>query len=442
MKTGPLDPGKLPRPLSKPLPAKKEVSEAATGLDEFTLGKVRPSAKLLEKKRTAETARREAEGLWFGGQSNEGFRRVERDAADVNLVRVDLSVFFPGSKKGDSHAERVAKQLEANTKLEEEALARLTPEQQEQYRQLAERTKNDPDARLALQLLLIEGKLTADPRSNDGKTLLETLAGLTTQELACGIDRDALICDLIQEIAVPSAINQQDKGTCTVTAIQIMLAAQQPAEYARIIAGLASPQGEVRLRNGELIRREPNTDSADGSKRSISSLLWQPAMMEYGNGNLNYDNEADKHSDGHSGLYAHEVDRVMEGILGHKVATMHTQDVGVDALFASVAGAANAGQPVPVCVRWGVDKDGKHAYHEILVTKVENGRVYYTNPWGKEESMTFEEFRDRLTFASIPEPDASLFGQIKKVLPHLDQQQFQMQLDSLIKRHREAAFRP
>lgn len=43
------------------------------------------------------------------------------------------------------------------------------------------------------------------------------------------------------------------------------------------------------------------------------------------------------------------------------------------------------------------------ASHQVLVTRVADGRVHYRNPWGYETSLSEAEFRSRLTDAIIPE---------------------------------------
>ena len=40
--------------------------------------------------------------------------------------------------------------------------------------------------------------------------------------------------------------------------------------------------------------------------------------------------------------------------------------------------------------------------HQVLVTRIADGRVHYRNPWGYETSMSEAEFKSRLTDAFIP----------------------------------------
>lgn len=342
---------------------------------------------------TVSSARKSADAIWFlpqrdGAPEADGYRRIERDARDVNV-----------SDKGAG--KKAGGQIEANKNLEEKALKKLTKTQRQQYDRLAAQTKDDPLARLALQLLLLEGKLAGSKKSSGKKDLLAELDALTSQKLADGIKRSDLIGDLVQELAVPSSIAQHNRGTCTVTSVQILAAKNDPAEFVRLVGGLASPKGEVKLRNGKKITREPGTASDDGTKRSVSSRLWQPAMMEYANGSDDYDNKTDKHKKtGKSGLNASQVDQVLDGLMGAdaKVDSSIKSDKDKKNALKKMESELKAGKQVLAGIKWGIaNKDGKiDGSHKVVVSKIGKDRVYYTNPWGKEESMSRAEFEKRL----------------------------------------------
>lgn len=402
---------------------------------------------------TVEQARSAAEELWFGPVKNrDSYRTVERDARDVN-----------GSSPRDVTA-KAQEQLKTNRPLEDKALAGMSESERKQYQTIKEQTQNDPQAALALQILLLEGTLTDKSKPNTaGKNLLESLNDLSTQPVHQDIDQAKLVSDLVQELAVPSAINQKNRGTCTVTTLQIMMAMEEPAELTRIVGGLASPDGKVKLANGDTIAREEGTEKEDGSSRSISARLWQASLMEYGNGGkVTYDNSVKDglHSDGRSGLSAKEVDRIMDGLMGENVKLLERSSTSQQDIFAEIQKAAQAGELVPVGLEWGqADDNGEiHGGHKVLVTKIDidqerlqdidtrlakleaskaklsqqlsdikqapqikqdiaeveaqiaslqqeraavtsNPRVYYHNPWGKEESMSAEDFTLRLKSA-------------------------------------------
>jgi hypothetical protein len=335
--------------------------------------------------------RAKAEAVWFKGVSlDSAFRKGERDAADVNQV----------DAPADEEATRL---LEANRPVESERLKALSEKQRAQYDQVVEAVASDPQALLAMQVLLAEGKLPGKVKSSAGADLLTTLGGLAAAPVSPHIDRGAMLADLVQEIAVPSAINQQDKNTCCVASVQMLTAMQNPAEYARIVGGLASPDGAVTLANGSTLAREPGTDADDNSGRTAPSRLWQAAMTQFAMGDVGYDNATDSRNDGKWGVFGHELDRVVDALTNrdNPLLSVEGDYTGAD-MLRDVTKHANAGHPVPVCLDWGEkDKDGdEHPGHDILVTAVKDGRVFYNNPWGLQESMTTAEFEQRAWWAN------------------------------------------
>lgn len=338
--------------------------------------------------RTPADVRRNADALFFDRSRQQAdFRTIECDAKDANAAVCKAEVL-------DAQG-----QIKANQSLEETALSALSPSEQAQYQRIAAQTKNDPMARLALQVIAIEGKLTARPPSHDGKTLLQTLDELTSQPMAKGLDRSALISDLIQEIAVPSCIAQKNRGTCTVTSLQIMLSMSSPAEYARLVSGLASPGGQVKLANGDTLPRLPGAEQPDGTPRTASSRLFQTAMMDYANGSERYQNTKDG-----GGLDKDELERAIEGVLDRNVDSYAAHDGNRADLMGMIDERLQNG-PVLVAIKFGQRNDDgfDHANHQLLVTRMDRDRVYYTNPWGKQESMPRQEFMERLKDVNFSE---------------------------------------
>lgn len=363
--------------------------------------------------KTAAEARRAAEEVWFANrpEESESYLRAERDAFDVNSPRVDpFGTPIPPDEEGDRMA---LGQMEANRALEKAALQELPAGARQQYEDVARRLEQDPQAGLALQILLLEGKLTHGPRAEDGDDLLTSLHELATHPAAEGIDREALVGDVVQELATPSAIAQKNRGTCTATTLQIKLALERPAEYARLVAGLASPTGEVQMANGDTLRREPGTGTGAQLQaqyqgkpvmihdlRSVSSQLWQPALMQYGYGpDHDYDNRTDTVSGG-AAPGVSMVNRMASGLSGQEATFVRSwreeggqQVDNRDAVLAALRREV-AQRPVAAGIVWG--EQDRPGGHEILVTRMDAERVYFDNPHGIEESMALAEFKDRL----------------------------------------------
>lgn len=357
------------------------------------------------------------------------FRRVERDPRDAHASRyldtmrdrsaAEARKTPPPAPGAPSREQRAATLSQAAAKLEQEALAKWDSIRDLRYTQVRELIADDPMAKLAWQTLLITGKLdkTAEP-AHDGKPLYDHIVALSRQPLAPGLDRKTLLADLIQEIAEPACIAQHMRSTRTVTSAQIMLAADRPAEYARIVAGLAGPGAVATLGGGVLVR-----DDADPAKcgRTQSSALFQAACMELGNGEFDYDDAKDQSGPASTvikgyarGLGPEEVPIVLEALTGSKWLFAKSDTSGQGGLMAwgSQEGAAPPAvtlaaikaitakqRPVVAAVTWADDlKDPRAPLsgHALLVTGVREGRVYYCNPYGAEESMSEADFLARV----------------------------------------------
>ena len=310
-------------------------------------------------------------------------------------------------------------QLQGNQRAEMAAFNQLPPADQARFRLLKEQTREDPHARLALQGLLVEGKL-GQGRGQAGPSLMAALGAMAEAPLAEGVDRKAFLAETIQEIATPGAISQQDKGTCAVAAVQIMMAAQHPAEYVRILTGLARPEGRVTLAGGASLPRYPGAEQDDGSTRTTGSRLWQASLMDFANGERSYDAAADRTFDvgaapetqgGQYGLRFTELDRAVDALAGRDVPLAvrpGKQDLQADPAARAgwrrqvsglLPGLAR-GQALTVSLEWGgVDAAGHvHGGHQLVAKAYDPATrtVTLQNPWGKTDTMSLAEFERRL----------------------------------------------
>jgi hypothetical protein len=358
-----------------------------------TLEELGPKAGVIDNgPRTKESALKEMDELLRGDElsKEENSATVLRDAPHVN----DAADTNPTSARHKA----AAAQVEANQALEEEALKNLSTEDQKKYEAVKQTCvdQNDPVAELALQKMLLEGKLPGAKDLQGGSTTLDHLAKLadTNTPLAEGVDRNQLVTDLVQEIATPSSIAQRNRGTCAPTTIAIDLAMNNPAEYVRIASGLASPEGKVTLAGGQELVREEGTAAPDGTPRSVSQRLMGSAFMEFSNGKRDYENSTGKGA----GAWADDLDPLFEAVYNRDMSAerLDTPEKRAQAMN-TIADELASGQNVPVALEWG---GGGDAYHKVLVTGTEtvDGKEYvkYINPWGREERMEASEFERRL----------------------------------------------
>lgn len=299
-----------------------------------------------------------------------------------------------------------------------EAFAELTPSQRAQALDVFKATNSAGQARLVeLAQREVNGRPALLDVDAEGQTLLSRLESLATGELSndferSGVEREALLASILAECADPGEVEQASKNTCTVTCMQYQLCEQNPAEYVRLMEGMVTGDGRVAMRSGAELRVERDALPPDDEpRRSASERIFQAAMMEYSNGGESYSNATDKSSGKRFFFFSYQRDGLIQS----------QQERGLEALFGrnftnrdnDVVDLLSDRSPLDTYVRmkWGEDKRQGHA---VVVTRVENGRVYFRNPWGptsdpvgttysdpprqlenrhiREESMTVDEF--------------------------------------------------
>jgi hypothetical protein len=219
----------------------------------------------------------------------------------------------------------------------------------------------------------------------------------------------------MQEIAFPSSISQQYRGTCTVTTAQILLARTHPAEYARIVAGLAAPGTEaVTMAGGGQWQREPGTETYDSSDRTASSRLFQAAAMEAMYPDGDYDNQLDKNrfADGHLGggggpSALAGVVRDLFGPTAFVAARYMYESGGAGPFTDAIIEAATQGHPTLVALYKAASAEAKDsgAGHNILVIEATAEGVRFINPWGQVETVSKADLAGMVMGAVFVNPD-------------------------------------
>ena len=109
----------------------------------------------------------------------------------------------------------------------------------------------------------------------DGTTVLDSLVRMAAKG-------DGVVGDVMYDLVNPGRIWQGRAPTCTVSSMQYELAQQDPAEYARLMAGLVC-DGKVTMRGGgELTCDVPwalQASHAAKDRRSDSEAIFQAAAM-------------------------------------------------------------------------------------------------------------------------------------------------------------------
>lgn len=237
--------------------------------------------------------------------------------------------------------------------------------------------------------------------------------------------RTILMGELIRNIANPGRITQGLKGTCAATCIEIYLAERDPVEYARLCAGLMTPDGRVKLRNDDKLSRDEDVLAPDEHefRRSPVSRIFQVACMEYAYPELDYRNDIDGQLQGSentgTGLSLKAFERLLHAISGETWKTISdgfsqfAKLLGLDSSklpdlhrdgLAIIERSTRAGEPVFATIelakvrtplrRAASNGTAEHAAHKVRVLAVdrEKGTVLYDDPMDPQQSW-FEGVR-------------------------------------------------
>jgi hypothetical protein len=315
--------------------------------------------------------------------------KVIADPPDVNKPDAAL----------DAAARRAltAPTLQAATR---QALGKLSAAERKQYDALTATLKDQPRALAALQGLARSGKLGSVDLAG-GQSLLTHLHALGTQVLDPRVQKagqGALLAQTLLELAEPGAIAQKGVNTCGATVVQHMVARDHPAEYVRLIAGLASPAGAVKMQDGAVLRRDAAWDAeVDVSKRfggvrSIPSRLLQPAFMHHAC-TFEYQNRRD-------GSIIPLVDMAVMGIvpwgMTRLIKSLTARDFDWDvatrtSTFERRMREATPERPVPIALNYA-ERRGEIGPHWVQVVGFDaaTNRVIALNPWGRKETIPLD----------------------------------------------------
>ena len=320
------------------------------------------------------------------------------------------------------------------------AYASASPDQQAKIADLVDKTA--PEDLPALSQMVANPTMMQAKDANGG-TLVDNLDTIANQPLNSAINNatpQSLLHSVLDETLSPKTeINQGDYGTCTVTSLQYALAAKQPAEYARLIAGLSSTAGTAIMAGGGQLnlQTEYYQNHLNGDDRSASESMLQAAAMDYGDGEDTYNASTDKNqtagqsgTQGGGGLSTSGQSAVASQLFDHPYVTdnLNTPQDASNALDQlKLLNDDSLNNPIIVDVKLGdLSNPG---YHAMEYQKTENGQVYFRNPWGAgnympEQGMTCvdpakgiytmseDNFKQRAYSMSVPasEPTRSSGG--------------------------------
>lgn len=322
--------------------------------------------------------------------------------------------------------------LSAHKAAYQQALAALSPDERAQVVALQHGLASRPQGQAALVKLLVSGQLH--------EPVLANLDRMSRMPLARGIARADLLESTLNDLAQPDSIVQGIRASCESATSQSLLARSHPAEYTRLLVGLASPGGQVPAADGKHVLTRPADWHAQrgglslfvrffdwitghgSAERSTTGQLFQPtfanlAMVASHGAGYRYDNRHDCNLDPHGQTYWN-TDRQDNGITNAELATALTAVTGRpyayttrDLLTSHDSGerqrAARAvyrglaqGEAVPIVIADGNPQGG----HDVLALPADGDRIHIFNPsGGKLESMSRAQFEAIVYSAIAPE---------------------------------------
>lgn len=258
-----------------------------------------------------------------------------------------------------------------------------------------------------VEAMLVDGRMTGNKDLKGGATLLENLERLATQPLVPELapHRADLLAAVVREIHEPAAVVQRDRYACGGAALQGFIAANNPSEYARLVVGLAGPEGKASLQNGGLLKRDAYWLGAMAEGLTYSALLIQPAFAHRG--------ATARFAMKQVATPVAGLDEAMPGMSPHAVAGVLGELTGLErrpvwrepgAALTAHEGASPF-RPVPALINYASpEAAGGVAPRWVAITAVDKakGTVTYRTQLGREEAVGRAEFERHVYAVVVP----------------------------------------
>jgi hypothetical protein len=252
----------------------------------------------------------------------------------------------------------------------------------------------------SLNKLIDSCELTEETDGN-GRTLFENLLDMSQQKFTPELDGEKIMDLTIKHLARPEEIRNRKQASCAAAVLQYIQAEDQPADYARTVAGLTSTDGKVDLGYGDVLEANEDSLRKDRSLRDDVCRIYQASAIDYANGDLEYSNSEQKHIDPNDpdfqkgkGITSSEYTRVSNIILPYNVENKRVKDISTkdedigkrEIIENDIQSFIDEGNLVAAGMRWSQVSDDKYRLHKLAITNIDGDYIYLRNPNGDAET--------------------------------------------------------
>lgn len=257
----------------------------------------------------------------------------------------------------------------------------------------------DGESSRAQILKLLESQTMG--QANQGQTVAQSLAELSSTPRGSGIDPESLTHQSIALLADPESSTYQGLNTytCGAASLQYEMSYKNPALLARIIEDVTDQDGTMSLGEGELLQRPPGVEHPDNSGRNSLNRVLQSTLMAYtGRKRGAYDPATDSFGgkEDDQGLKIIEVARTAELLDGEKkIVVHHNSDSSQE--FHRIMKSSKPDDNFQVGLSWNKND------HLVVFTGLEDGQATFFNAQDSTTgSMPIDDFLYKTQFAILP----------------------------------------
>lgn len=288
-------------------------------------------------------------------------------------------------------------------------------------------------------------------RDYQGRTFLSHIHSLCSEPLdfRIGLDderlsRKNILLSILREAGRPNGIRGIE-STCSANAAISHLAETRPAEFARIVRGLLSPEGTAALPSGAVLKRLPDALEVYGAARrrpSLAEFITISTLMDFGvGGGVSFKNGSPtqlilrQNNPESEGLAPNEFKRLLEALYDRRFKVVRGP-AGMEDIF-DLERYPLRGAPVMITLLWteqtdlasSAEQKTKRTFHSVrFVGRTPSGEVLVADPSdatttnntvlknppriildtpGHIAKFSADEFKYRFRSAFVPEPTIS-----------------------------------